>query len=256
MTLSGLFRKFHHPALLPHDPLVVVHEFKTPQSREAVGLLAAVLAYGRVEQIIKSLRKALQLMDGEASEFIRTTSYQEKQKAFGSFKHRFNDGEDMALLLECIREHWAEHGSLESYFLTGYDKKARDIKSALECFSAGFRSKANKLFGRPRTTFEFLFPLPSSGSACKRINLYLRWMVRRKDGIDLGVWKKVSPAKLIIPVDTHVASCSRRLKLTCRKNADWKMAEEITAALRKLAPLDPVKFDFAICSAGKTEFRK
>ena len=255
MTLPELFRKYHRPLFLKDDPLVVVRQFKGADNLETAGLIAATLSYGRVEQINKSITTIFKITGETPAIFIRETSFKEKKKAFAKFKHRFNDGDDVALMLETLGRLRQEHGTLEGFFLKAYDETQPNIRPALQAFSEGVRMTARKIGGHGKRTFDFLFPSPLSGSACKRLNMYLRWMVRKDDGVDLGVWKGVSTSKLVVPVDTHVAACGRKLKLTHRKNADWKMAEEITESLKKYDPNDPVKFDFAICSAGKMAFR-
>jgi len=143
-------------------------------------------------------------------------------------------------------------GSVEGFFLEGYDAGADDIAEALDSFSR--RAMALDLkaaYGRvpKRPGVCYFFPRPSAGSGCKRLNLFLRWMVRR-DALDLGVWKRVSPAKLIVPLDTHVIRVGRCLRLTEYTSPGWRMARDITASLRKLDPADPVKYDFSVCHLG------
>jgi len=255
MTLNGLYRKFHRPAFLRNDPLVLVHSFKGPENIETAGLVAAALAYGRVEQIKKSLETVFKITGPEIARFAGSGSLEDKRKAFAGFKHRFNDGDDLALLFEAIRMIRKEHGSLGKFFFAGFRNQHQDIGPALHLFSSGFLKIAREAWGKRKKSFEFLFPSPESGSACKRLNLYLRWMVRKADGVDFGLWKGIPTSKLVVPVDTHVAACGRKLMLTQRKSADWGMASEITESLRKYDAEDPVKYDFAICSAGKLAFR-
>jgi uncharacterized protein (TIGR02757 family) len=144
---------------------------------------------------------------------------------------------------------YKEFGSLKKLFLTGYQVTDSNTKNAITNFSNYFLQKAQSKFGSLSRGIVFMFPLPEKGSACKRINLFLRWMVR-KDELDIGLWKGIPTSKLIIPVDTHIARICRKLKLTKRKNVSWKMAEEITNNLKKFDPDDPVKYDFAICHIG------
>jgi uncharacterized protein (TIGR02757 family) len=149
-------------------------------------------------------------------------------------------------------------GSIEDYFCRGHDPRQDDVSEALAAFSTAVLAfDYSPVYGTPAppedSYFSFLFPSPASGSACKRLCMYLRWMVRPADGIDLGLWQRVSPAQLIIPVDAHIQRICSLLSFTARKQADWKMAREITAALRKLAPEDPVRYDFSICHLGISE---
>jgi uncharacterized protein (TIGR02757 family) len=255
MTPDGLFRKFHRPVFLKNDPLVLVHLFKGAANIETAGLVAAALAYGRVEQIEKSLKRIFRITGPSIARFADTRSFEDKRKAFAGFKHRFNDGDDVALLFEAIRVVRKRYGSIGNCFVAGYQREHPDVGAALDLFSSRFLEVAEEIQGGKKKSFEFFFPSPGSGSACKRLNLYLRWMVRKKDGVDFGLWKKVPASKLVIPVDTHVAACGRRLMFTRRNTADWRMAMEITENLRKYDADDPVKYDFAICSAGKLAFR-
>jgi len=140
-------------------------------------------------------------------------------------------------------------------FLRGFEGSDKTVKRALDGFSGEMLDLSQKIYPAQEKSFEFFFPAPCNGSTCKRLNMYLRWMVRRSDGIDLGIWKNVMPAALIMPVDTHVAAVAARLGLTSRKTVDWAMAEEITDALRLLDPDDPVRFDFSLCRAGMVDFR-
>jgi uncharacterized protein (TIGR02757 family) len=142
-----------------------------------------------------------------------------------------------------------KHKSIKQIFLQGYNIYDEDVKNGISRFSKHFINSFIETFGNVSDGIKFMFPLPEKGSACKRMNLFLRWMVR-KDELDFGLWKEIPASKLVIPVDTHVARISRKLKLTKRKNADWKMAEEITSNLKKFDPEDPIKYDFAICHLG------
>jgi uncharacterized protein (TIGR02757 family) len=147
-----------------------------------------------------------------------------------------------------------EADSIGEYFLGCYDAAAEDITPSLIAFSAAILAMDySPVFGRAipgDSYFRFFFPSPAAGSACKRLCMYLRWMVRPADGIDLGLWHDIPPAKLVMPVDAHIQRIGRYLRLTSRKQADWRMAREITAALRKLDPDDPVKYDFSLCHLG------
>ncbi|NLP01059.1 MAG: TIGR02757 family protein [Fibrobacter sp.] len=254
--LDSIYDRFHHPEYLKMDPLSCVHEFKTASDREIGGLIASVLAYGRAEIIIDHCYSVFRKIDWDTRNFIFSTSYKEKQKFFAGFKHRFNDGFDLALLLESIGNLLKHYGTLENLFIAPFRDESLTIKDALHHFTSQIKMSAESLAGHKKKSFEYLLPSPESGSACKRLNMFLRWMTRDDDSIDFGIWKKVSKSKLIIPVDTHIATLSRKLGLTSRKSADWKMAEEITAKLRLFDPQDPVKYDFSLCRAGMVDYRK
>ena len=166
-------------------------------------------------------------------------------------------GDLCALLLAC-RNMIEEADSVGKYFIGSYDAAADDITPSLVQFTENILAMDySPVFGSDTipddSYFRFFFPSPASGSACKRLCMYLRWMVRPADGIDLGLWKEVSPAKLVIPVDAHIQRISRFLGFTSRKQADWRMAREITAALRELDSHDPVKYDFSLCHLGISE---
>jgi len=179
-------------------------------------------------------------------------------RLFSGFKHRFNDSRDLCALLLAIRKMLEEEGSVERFFLRGFDKLHSDTGPALDFFAKRIlQMDFSELFESATipadSYFPFFFPSPSGGSACKRLCMYLRWMARDNDGIDLGIWKGVSPAKLIIPVDAHIRRIGQYLGLTSRKQADWKTAKEITTSLSALDPTDPVKYDFSICHLGISE---
>ncbi|MBI2185729.1 MAG: DUF2400 domain-containing protein [Acidobacteria bacterium] len=166
--------------------------------------------------------------------------------------HRWIRGRDLAALMVILQRMLREAGSIEAFFLVGDERDTPDVGSALDAFSArALQTDLRAVYGRPvkRPGVCYFFPRPSAGSACKRLNLFLRWMVR-KDAIDLGVWSRVSPARLIVPLDTHVIRLGRCLRLTRYRSPGWKMAAEITAALRRLDPSDPVRYDFSLCHVG------
>ncbi len=252
--LEKLYRTYH-AGYLKTDPLQLVHGFAAPEDREVAGLIAAVFAYGRVEQIRKTLERIFRPMGGAPQAFILDFDPDRDAPSFEGIVHRFNGTADILALLYGIKQTLLRHGSLQTLFLSAYTSEQENVGTALSGFVEGFLDfDAAPLFGRPAipsdSTFRFLFPSPQRGSACKRLNMYLRWMVRRDDGLDLGLWDAVSPSQLIIPLDTHVWRISKRLGLTERRSPDWKTAVEITANLRRLDPEDPVKYDFALARLG------
>jgi len=243
---------------LANDPLSFCHRFQTPQDQEIAGLIASSFAYGNVKIILRNLDFIFSRMGNSPVSFIRSFDPLQGMKLFTGFKHRFNDNRDLCALLYAMRLMLETAGSIEDFFCSGYDPQKDDISDALAAFTAAvLEFDYTPVFGTPTppedSYFGFLFPSPRSGSACKRLCMYLRWMVRPADGIDLGIWIRISPAKLIIPVDAHIQRICGLLGFTARKQADWKMAGEITAALRKLSPEDPVRYDFSICHLGISE---
>jgi uncharacterized protein (TIGR02757 family) len=250
--LETHYRAFGKSKISP-DPLEMLHIFKSDLNKEAMGLISSIFAYGNIKQIIKSQERVLMATEFEPYKFIINLSRGNEDK-LRIIAHRFYTGKDTVQLFRTLSHIYNEYGSIRNYFLRFYNPNDKNIRNGIEGFS---NSIINYLENNKVLTHgtRFMFPLPSAGSACKRMNLFLRWMVR-KDELDFGIWNEISPAKLVIPVDTHIARICKELKLTRLKNVSWKMAEEITDSLRKFDPVDPVKYDFAICHIGmrKMEF--
>ena len=251
--LDRLYRHYDDRFVDP-DPLQFVRSQRTPADREVVGLLASALAYGNVRQIKRSIAAALEVLGPRPAEAIRRLEPRAAARRLSSFRHRFNDGRDVACLFFFMRQMLESHGSVEAFFAEGCAADAADVGPALASFSArALALDTGGLYPGRRTPgnagVRFFFPSPEDGSACKRLNLYLRWMVRR-DGVDLGVWKSVDAARLVIPLDAHVLAIARRTRLTRYRSPGWPMALDITKRLRRLDPLDPIKYDFALFQLG------
>lgn len=245
----------YHGEYIHTDPIALVHEYDSPPDREVVGLLASSLAYGNVRQIQRSLRRVLSVLGSSPVETLRSASPRNLSESLVDFKHRFNSGEDIACLLHFVQQVLRQQGSLGELFRLGYREDEAHLGPALERFVDHLLSLDCSPFYKDGVLpgdagVRFLLPTPRKGSACKRLNLYLRWMVRRDDGVDFGIWKGVPPSKLIIPLDTHLARISQHLGLTGLKTAGWRMALEVTESLRMLDPEDPIKYDFALCRLG------
>ncbi len=243
---------------LANDPLSFCHRYHNPADQEVAALIAAVFAYGNVKVIKGSLARIFSIMGDSPSGFIDSFEPGKHRNLFHGFKHRFNNEDDLAALFLAIRQIRLQHRSIELFFSQFHATDASTVELALNGFTTAlFSFDYSPVFGSDglpqKSSFRFLFPSPAGGSACKRICMYLRWMVRPADGIDLGLWKSVSPSQLIIPVDRHIERIARMLGLTGRHTPDWKMASEITANLRLLDPLDPVKYDFSLCHLGISE---
>jgi uncharacterized protein (TIGR02757 family) len=254
-TVEKIYAQFHNPSYLRYDPLEFVYAVEGRQNREIAGLLCSSLAYGRIEQIKKSIAAVYEKTGRELYQFASGVPFKEKIRLFSSFSHRFNRGIDIAVLLQCCAVAIENEGSIEALFVKGLGEKDATIKNALAEFSRRMLEISRVVHGRTAASFRFFFPSPGRGSSCKRLNMFLRWMVRPNDGIDLGIWENVPASKLVMPVDTHVARISRKLGITRRRSADWEMAEQITAALRRIAPDDPVRYDFSLCRSGMIDFR-
>ena len=240
---------------LATDPLEFVHRYKTPEDREIVGLVSSCLAYGRVETIKKSIEAVMCSVGPSPYRFTMRFDPVRDSSTFEGFIHRFNNGRDIRALFYFMRQMIEKAGSIKGFFLKGYSSGDKNVKGALVSFSSNALALDSvpvykSMILPPKAGVRFFFPSPSDNSACKRLNLYLRWMVRRGDALDFGIWKEVDPARLVMPLDTHIARISRNIGLTSRATPDWKMAEEITTALAAFDPSDPVKYDFALCRLG------
>src|SRR5712692_3120354 len=249
--LDRLYAGFNHPDSAA-DPIQIVRRYQGRDDREVVGFCAASLAFGRVASVLQSIERLVALMGNRPAEYVRAFNPRRDTAAFGTLAHRWTRGPDLAALIWVMKQMIDRRGSIEGFFLEDYRADAPDIETALDRFS--MRALALNLeaaYGRRmrRPGVCYFFPRPSAGSGCKRLNLFLRWMVRR-DALDLGVWTGVAPAKLVVPLDTHVIRVGRCLGLTRYASPGWPMARDITASLRCLDPDDPVKYDYALCHLG------
>lgn len=231
-------RTFVHP-----DPIEFLYPFPDPRDRELAGLIASSLAYGRVAQILKSVSAVLEPMGPSPRAFLLDMSHDALEKRYRHFKHRFSTGEELLVLLQGARTALDAFGSLEACFLAGYRDTDDTILPALCNFVK------TVLDGRPPEYRNSLLPLPDRGSACKRLNLFMRWMVRQ-DAVDPGGWNRIPMSKLIIPLDTHMHRISRAMGLTRRRQADMATALEVTRAFQKLVPEDPLRYDFVLTRLG------
>ena len=251
--LDELYRHYDHRFVTP-DPLEFVRAAADPRDREIVGLLASSLAFGTVGQIKKSIGLVLAALGPGPAESVVRLDPRTLATTLAGFRHRWSDGRDVACLLFFARQMIEARGSIEGFFAEGVDPGAADISGALQSFAErALRLDHGGLYrGRHLPAdagVRYFFPSPADGSACKRLNLFLRWMVRR-DAVDLGVWTVIEPRSLVIPLDAHIFAISRRVRLTRYKSAGWAMATDITKRLRRLDPVDPVKYDFALHRMG------
>ena len=250
-TLERLYREYGRCGAVD-DPIDCVRTYPDPGDREIAGFIAAGLAFGRVAGIMASVRAVLAQMGESPAAFVRRFDPAQDAAPLLPVVHRWVRGRDLVALLAILRHVLDEAGSLEAFFLAGDDPAEPDIRSGLESFclrarAVDLQAVCGRIDARPGA--HAFFPLPSAGSACKRLNLFLRWMVRR-DAVDLGAWTRVSPARLIIPLDVHVIRVGQCLGLTRHVSPGWRMAASITASLRQVDPADPVKYDFALCHVG------
>ena len=241
-ALDALYSEYNRPDCIHPDPLEFLHRYESKADREIAGFVASVLAYGRVRQILGSVETILDGMGPSPSAFLGVCSQQQLRSTFNGFKHRFTTGEEIACLLAGLSRTIRVHGSIEGCFASGWRESHENVLPAL----ARFVSELDGACGR---RLAFLLPSPDHGSACKRLNLFLRWMVRR-DRVDPGDWESVPASALIVPLDTHMHRIALRTGLTARKQANLKAAVEITEAFRSICPEDPVRYDFMLTRIG------
>jgi uncharacterized protein (TIGR02757 family) len=250
--LEGLYKAFDHVTSAT-DPVHIVRRFSASDDREVVGFCAAGLAFGRVASVLQSIESLLAVMGAHPARYVRGFDPSREGPRLAPLVHRWIRGRDLVALLLILRRMLRESGSIEAFFLEGDNPAEPHVGAALDSFSTrALAIDLREAYGRrvpKQRGVSYFFPRPSAGSACKRLNLFLRWMVRR-DEIDLGVWTRLSPARLIVPLDTHVIRLGRCLRLTRYTSPGWRMAAEITASLREVDAVDPVRYDFALCHVG------
>jgi uncharacterized protein (TIGR02757 family) len=247
--LDALYDGFNRPdsAL---DPIQIVQRYERLEDREIVGFVAAGLAFGRVASVMASIEAVCRLLGPEPARMVRTFDPARQAAALDGHVHRWIRGRDLVALLWILHRLIDEHGSIERCLAGGLEPDAVDVGGALERFSTAARAiDLRPIYGRrvpANPGVCYFFARPSTGSACKRLNLFLRWMVRR-DAIDPGGWIAIRPSQLIVPLDTHTIRVGRCLRFTRRATPGWKMAVEITTALRRFNADDPVRYDFSLC---------
>jgi uncharacterized protein (TIGR02757 family) len=244
--LERLYRKLNRREFVHPDPLEFLYLYDEPDDREVVGLIASTLAYGRVKQILRSVGNALDRMGPHPAAFVRDSTPDSLRRAFEGFKHRFTAGDDLCRMLDGVRRTVDEHGTLGGFFSTLLRPEDETVLPALTSFVGAVTDASCVASG---TEGSCPLPDPERGSACKRLHLFLRWMVR-SDDVDPGGWDAVPASKLIVPLDTHMHRLSLTLGLTDRRHANGRTALEVTSAFRKFSPDDPVKYDFALTRLG------
>lgn len=237
-----IYEDYNRRIYVSPDPLQFLYDYESAADREVVGLIASALAYGRVAQILRSVRRVLEALGEHPAEYLKRSGRGEYDERLAGFVHRFTDGASICCFLGAIGEALREYGSLEKLFISGW---RGDIYGAMENFAGAMNAYAG-------CENSFLLPRPSKGSACKRMALYLRWMVRHDD-VDPGGWREISPADLIVPLDTHLFNIASTLGLCSLKSANGRAAAEITENFRELCAEDPVKYDFSLTRYGIRE---
>ncbi|GMV93722.1 MAG: TIGR02757 family protein [Candidatus Hydrogenedentota bacterium] len=239
--LEALYGRLNRPEYISPDPLQFLSGYPEAADREVVGMIASCLAFGNVRQILRSVASVLDRMPAPA-EFLDIATRRKLERTFAGFRHRYVADAELVDLLLGIKQCRETHGSLEALFLTGDHAEHETVLPALERF-------VHELASFSRLPANYLLPDPRRGSACKRLHLFLRWMIR-KDSVDPGGWEHISAARLIVPLDTHMHRISRALGLTRRNAADMRTALEVTEAFRAVVPEDPVRYDFALTRLG------
>ncbi|MDQ3108333.1 MAG: TIGR02757 family protein [Bacteroidota bacterium] len=254
--------QYNRPSFIESDPVSIPHHFSRKEDIEIAGFLAATIAWGQRPVIIRNANLLMERMDLSPYEFVISASAKEL-KNLETFVHRTFNGMDAKFFVLALRNIYKKHGGLENVFVEGINVsfKATKAQSILEdspIQNAIIHFRETFISIRHDTRSDKHISNPGTNSSAKRINMYLRWMVRQDNaGVDFGIWKSISPALLQIPLDVHVGNVGRELGLLERKQSDWKAVEELTAKLRKFDEKDPVKYDFALFGLGIFEgFKK
>ena len=226
--LESLYKKLNKRNLVDPDPLKFLYDYHEVKDREIIALLASSIAYGRVAQILKSIDRILLPIEGKPYDFVTSHGEKDFLKIYKGFVHRFTTDEDIARLFCGMKHVVKEYGNFENLYLCGVEKFVDEMNLSRK---------------------SYLIPSPADGSACKRLNLFFRWMVRN-DEVDPGGWTKADPARLVVPLDTHAFKAAKILGFTAKKAPNYKAALEITSHYAEIAPDDPVKYDFALTRFG------
>jgi uncharacterized protein (TIGR02757 family) len=240
--------QFNDPSFIENDPICIPHSFRSKQDIEIAGFMASILAWGQRKTIINKCREFFELMDNSPYDFIKNHS-EDDLKRFLDFKHRTFNATDALYFITYFKQHYSQFDSLEDAFLQAGKEAQWDAEKAL----TGHFDYFFALEDHPKRTYKHISS-PSKKSACKRLNMFLRWMVRKdENGVDFGIWSRIPTSSLICPCDVHVDRVARKLGLIDRKQTDWLTAVELTQKLKRLDPQDPVKYDFALFGLGVEE---
>ncbi len=246
--LNAKVKEYNRPSFIQADPVLIPHLFSKKQDIEIAGFFAAIFAWGNRTTIINKSRELLQHMDNAPYDFCLHHSDNDLKKLL-SFKHRTFNSTDLLYFISFFNMHYQENTSLENAFIKWMKKADTDTENALNGFYQYFFSLEHV----PKRTMKHI-ACPAKKASCKRLNMYLRWMVRKdKNGVDFGIWKNISPSQLVIPLDVHVARVARHFKLLQRKQTDWQAAIELTNEMKRLDADDPAKYDFALFALGVLE---
>lgn len=240
--------EYNQPFFIESDPISIPHSFSKKQDIEIAGLFSAVFAWGNRITIINKSKELMQLMHNAPHDFCLHHTIRDLKK-ITSFKHRTFNTTDLLYFISFLKHHYQKNDSLESAFTRGFSKKDKNIETALNNFYQYFFSLPDV----PVRTMKHIAS-PHKNSSCKRLCMYLRWMVRNDNkGVDFGIWKSIKPSQLVIPIDVHVARVARKINLLGSEQTNWKTAVELTEKMKELDKNDPVKYDFALFSLGVVE---
>jgi uncharacterized protein (TIGR02757 family) len=240
--------EYNQPFFITSDPISIPHSFTKKQDIEIAGLFSAVFAWGNRTTIINKSKELMQLMHNAPHDFCLHHTTRDLKKIV-SFKHRTFNATDLLYFISFFKYHYQLNDSLETAFIRGFSKKDKNIELALNNFYQYFFSLPDV----PIRTMKHIAS-PNKNSSCKRLCMYLRWMVRNDNkGVDFGIWKNIKPSQLVIPIDVHVARVTRKINLLGSEQTNWKTAVELTEKMKELDKNDPVKYDFALFSLGVVE---
>jgi uncharacterized protein (TIGR02757 family) len=244
--LEEKYLQYNNPSFIECDPISIPHRFTSDNDREIAGFLAATIAWGRRDLILRSSRVLIEAMDNSPYEYIMSAG-DEELKRFAGFVHRTFNGRDCIYFMKGLKKIYSGYRSMEDVIVKG-TRNDGTLRGGISFLRKSFFSLPHE----SRTEKHFANVM--SGAAGKRLNMFLRWMVRKDNrGVDFGIWKRISPSELFIPLDLHSGNTARRLGLLKRKINDWKAVEELTEVLREFDPADPVKYDFALFGLGVNE---
>jgi len=250
--LDSFYRDYDFQKRIAHDPIELPHQYARPEDIEISGFIASCFAYGKVTLFKPLIKSLLSRMGQSPYDFLIHFNVGRQRDLFAGLRYRFNMNYDIIGFIYILNRVIRKYGSLESAFKRYYRKSDPSVEAGLAGIIDAFLGvDTSAVYGddlKRKGLLQF-FPSPSGGSACKRMNMFLRWMIRDRD-IDFGIWKGIPKNKLVIPLDVHIARISRCLGFTLRSTQDWKMAVEITEFLKTMDPEDPVKYDFALCHQG------
>jgi uncharacterized protein (TIGR02757 family) len=256
--IETLYVQFHDPKFLEWDPLSVVRGFAGSPDQEYIALISALFAFGGVKQIIASVKRAIALLElAPNSAGIRDYPESELAYRLEGFRHRIYTGADLLAITRLYQRSVLVHGSLREHFLVHHVPEDETIEPGLSGLIREYKEWASAL-SLKGPHFRHMLNSPEDGSTCKRWLMLLKWLIRRDDGIDLGLWygqKSLRPDQLLIPLDTHLFKISKKLGLTRMKTANWKTAKEVTYNLKRIDPDDPTRFDFSLCRYGMFDYR-